>query len=198
MLALDLQLNVKEIFTAFMVLFAVIDITGSIPIIINLNNSGKHVHAGKASLISLTILIVFLFAGEALLKLFNTDIASFAVAGALILFALAVEMILNIEIFRNDGPKGYATLVPVVFPLIAGAGTLTTTLSLRSQYHVSNIIVAVAINMLLVYLVLRYIHMVKRFLGEAGIYILRKIFGIILLSMAVKLFASNISILLGT
>lgn len=197
MLAASFQLSAREIFTAFMVLFAVIDITGSIPIIINLNSSGKKVHAGKAALISLTILIVFLFAGEAMLKLFNTDIASFAVAGALILFALAVEMLLNIEIFRNDGPKGYATIVPVVFPLIAGAGTLTTTLSLRSQYHVSNIIVAVAINMLLVYLMLRNTRRVEQFLGEVGIYILRKIFGIILLSMAVKLFASNISILLG-
>lgn len=197
MLAASFQLSAREIFTAFMVLFAVIDITGSIPIIINLNSSGKKVHAGKAALISLTILIVFLFAGEAMLKLFNTDIASFAVAGALILFALAVEMLLNIEIFRNDGPKGYATIVPVVFPLIAGAGTLTTTLSLRSQYHVSNIIVAVAINMLLVYLMLRNTRRVEQFLGEAGIYILRKFFGIILLSMAVKLFASNISILLG-
>lgn len=196
MLGLELQLNLKEFITAFMVLFAVIDITGSIPIIATLNNQGKHVHAGKAALISLGILIVFLFAGNAMLKLFNTDIASFAVAGSLVLFALALEMILNIEIFRNDGPKGFATIVPVVFPLIAGAGTLTTTLSLRSQYHESNIIAAILINMGIVYLVLKNIHLVEKFLGESGIYILRKIFGIILLSMSVKLFFSNLNILL--
>lgn len=190
------QLNFQEIFTAFMVLFAVIDITGSIPIIINLNERGKHVHAGKAAIISLVVLIVFLFAGEALLKLFNTDIASFAVAGALILFALALEMILNVEIFRSEGTKSHATIVPVVFPLIAGAATLTTTLSLRSQYAIGNIMVAIMVNMLLVYLVLRNIHWVKRLLGESGIFILRKIFGIILLSMAVKLFFSNLAILM--
>lgn len=193
---MTLQLSIVELFSSFMVLFAVIDITGSIPIIVNLNNSGKHVNAAKAALISFAVMIVFLFAGEAMLKLFNTDIASFAIAGSLILFALAVEMILNVEIFHNDGPKGYATIVPVVFPLIAGAGTLTTTLSLRSQYHLSNIIVAIAVNMLVVYLVLRNISLVQRFLGEAGIYILRKIFGIILLSMSVKLFVSNLTTLL--
>lgn len=188
----DLNFSLQEIGTIFMVLFAVIDITGSIPIIVNLNDSGKKVHAGKAALISLLILIIFLFAGEALLRLFNTDIASFAVAGSLLLFALAVEMILNVEIFKSDGPKGSATIIPVVFPLIAGAGTLTTTLSLRSQYHTSNIILAIAINMLLVYLVLKNIRWVEKLLGESGIFVLRKIFGIILLSMSVKLFMSNI------
>lgn len=193
---MELHLSIVEIFTAFMVLFAVIDITGSIPIIVNLNSSGKQVHAGKAASLSLIIMIIFLFAGEAMLKLFNTDIASFAIAGSLILFALAVEMILNIEIFRNDGPKGYATIVPVVFPLIAGAGTLTTTLSLRSQYHLANIIIAISINMAVVYIVLQNISLVKQILGEAGIYILRKVFGIILLSMSVKLFISNLTTLL--
>ena len=127
---MDLHLSIKEIFTAFMVLFAVIDITGSTPIIINLNATGKQVQAGKAALISYAVMITFLFAGDALLQLFNVDISSFAIAGALVLLVLAVEMIFSVEIFRNDGPAGSVTIVPVVFPLIAGAGTLTTTLSL--------------------------------------------------------------------
>lgn len=191
-----LNLNIQEIITSFMVLFAVIDITGSVPIIINLNNDGKKVQASKASLLSLIILIAFLFAGEALLKLFNTDIASFAIAGSLVLFALAIEMTFNYEIFRNDAPKGYSTIVPVVFPLIAGAGTLTTTLSLRSEYSIANIIIAIVINMLLVYFVIKKVNLVEKIFGKGGIYILRKFFGIILLAMSVKLFVSNLSILL--
>ncbi|MBP1629850.1 MAG: multiple antibiotic resistance (MarC)-related protein [Bacteroidetes bacterium] len=191
-----LNLNIQEIITSFMVLFAVIDITGSVPIIINLNNDGKKVQASKAALLSLIILIAFLFAGEALLKLFNTDIASFAIAGSLVLFALAIEMTFNYEIFRNDAPKGYSTIVPVVFPLIAGAGTLTTTLSLRSEYSIANIIIAIVINMLLVYFVIKKVNLVEKIFGKGGIYILRKFFGIILLAMSVKLFVSNLSILL--
>lgn len=191
-----LNLNIQEIITSFMVLFAVIDITGSVPIIINLNNDGKKVQASKAALLSLIILIAFLFAGEALLNLFNTDIASFAIAGSLVLFALAIEMTFNYEIFRNDAPKGYSTIVPVVFPLIAGAGTLTTTLSLRSEYSIANIIIAIVINMLLVYFVIKKVNLVEKIFGKGGIYILRKFFGIILLAMSVKLFVSNLSILL--
>lgn len=191
-----LNLNIQEIITSFMVLFAVIDITGSVPIIINLNNDGKKVQASKASLLSLIILIAFLFAGEALLKLFNTDIASFAIAGSLVLFALAIEMTFNYEIFRNDAPKGYSTIVPVVFPLIAGAGTLTTTLSLRSEYSIANIIIAIVINMILVYFVIKKVNLVEKIFGKGGIYILRKFFGIILLAMSVKLFVSNLNILL--
>ena len=194
---MDLHFNLQEIFTAFIVLFAVIDIIGAIPIIINLNDSGQEVKAGKASIISLIILVVFLFAGEALLKLFNTDIPSFAIAGSLILFALAVEMTFSIEIFRNDGPKGYSTVVPVVFPLIAGAGTLTTTLSLRAECHVENIIVAIILNMVVVYFVLKKVNVVERVIGKGGIYLIRKFFGVILLAIAVKLFVSNLQILLS-
>ena len=135
-------LSFQEILSSFLVLFAVIDITGAIPIIMGINSGGQKVKAGKAAVISLIIYVAFLFAGDWLLKLFNTDIESFAIAGSLILFALAVEMIFSIEIFRNDGPSGYSTVVPVVFPLIAGAGGLTTALSLRAQYDVSNIVIA--------------------------------------------------------
>jgi multiple antibiotic resistance protein len=180
-----------------MVLFAVIDITGSIPIIVNLNSTGKKVQAGRAAIISLIILIVFLFAGEALLELFNTDIASFAMAGALVLFALAVEMTFNIEIFRNDGTQGGATIVPVVFPLVAGPGTLTTALSLRAECGVENIIMAIILNMIIVFFVLWKVNFVEKLLGQNGIYISRRFFGVILLAMSVKLFISNLRILLA-
>ena len=195
---MDLPLSIKEIFTAFMVLFAGIDITGSTPITINLNATGKQVQAGKAALISYAVMITFLFAGDALLQLFNVDISSFAIAGALVLLVLAVEMIFSVEIFRNDGPAGSVTIVPVVFPLIAGAGTLTTTLSLRAECHLSNLILAISLNMLLVYLVLRNAYLVERILGKSGVYVLRKFFGIILLAMSVRLFISNLSMLLNS
>lgn len=193
---MEFQLSLKEIFTAFMVLFAVIDITGSTPVIINLNATGKHVQAGKAAVIAYVLMIVFLFAGNALLRLFNVDISSFAIAGALVLLVLAVEMIFSVEIFRNDGPGGNATIVPVVFPLVAGAGTLTTTLSLRAECHLVNLILAITLNMLLVYIVLRNAYLVERILGKSGVYVLRKFFGIILLAMSVRLFISNLAILL--
>jgi multiple antibiotic resistance protein len=194
---MTIELNLQEILTAFMVLFAVIDITGSIPIIVNLNASGKKVQAAKASIISLAILVVFLFAGEALLKLFHTDIASFAIAGSLVLFALAVEMTFSIEIFRNDAIGSNSTIIPVIFPLVAGPGTLTTTLSLRAEYGVWNIIIAIVVNMLIVYIVLRKINVVEKIIGKNGIYIARRFFGVILLAMSVKLFISNLRILLG-
>lgn len=191
------QINFQEILTAFLVLFAVIDITGSIPIIMSLNDNGPKVKAGRAAGISLALIVGFLFAGEWIIRLFNTDVESFAIAGALILFALAVEMTFNIEIFRNDGPHGYSTIVPVVFPLIAGAGTLTTALSLRAECHTVNIIIAIAVNMAIVYVVIRNVGIVERVIGKGGIYILRKFFGVILIAMSVKLFVSNLSLLLN-
>ena len=180
---MDFSINIKEIFTAFMVLFAVIDITGSTPIIIGLNDAGKKVSAEKAAGISLVIFIAFLFAGDGLLKLFNIDISSFALAGALVLFVLAIEMTFSIEIFRNDGPEGSATIVPVIFPLIAGAGALATTLTLKAECSVFSIIIAILLNMTVVYIVLCNVYLVERVLGKGGVYILRKFFGIILLAM---------------
>jgi multiple antibiotic resistance protein len=193
---IDFALDIRQIFTAFMVLFAVIDITGAVPIIIDLNSSGKKVHAGKASIISFFLMVLFMFLGEGLLKIFGVDIASFAIAGAIILIALAVEMTFNIEIFKNDGPSGHTTIVPMVFPLIAGAGTLTTTLSLRAEISAVNIIVAIAVNMIVVYFVIKKVHVVERILGKAGIYVLRKFFGVILLAMSVKLIVTNLTALL--
>lgn len=194
---MGVNFSLQEILTAFMVLFAVIDITGSIPIIVNLKSNGKPTEPGKAASISLLILIVFLFAGEALLKLFSTDIASFAIAGSLIIFALAVEMTFNVELFRNDSVQGQATIIPVVFPLVAGPGTLTTALSLRAECGVENIIVAIALNMLFVFFVLSKIKFAEKLIGQNGIYISRKFFGVILLAISVKLFTSNLNILLN-
>jgi len=194
---MTLNFNFQEILTNFMVLFAVIDITGSIPILIDLSNAGNKVHPGRAAVISFVILMAFLFAGKALLRLFNTDIASFAVAGALVLFALAIEMTFNIEIFRNNhNAPGAATIVPVVFPLVAGPGALTTALSLRAGYHVENIIMAIALNMVIVYIVLLKVRFIERLIGTNTIYVLRRFLGVILLAMSVKLFISNLRILL--
>ncbi|MDR1405645.1 MAG: MarC family protein [Prevotellaceae bacterium] len=194
---MELYLNIQEILTAFMVLFAVIDVTGSIPIFVNLSASGKEIHAGRAAFLSLMVVVLFLFAGEGVLALFSTDIASFAVAGSLILFALAIEMTLDVELFRNTAPPGYTTFIPVVFPLVAGPGTLTTTLSLRAECHAVNIIIAIIMNMAILYFVLRKTSLVERMIGKGGIYVLRKFFGIILIAMSVRLFVSNISVLLG-
>lgn len=190
------ELSFKQITSAFIVLFAVIDIIGSIPIIINLKRQGKGVNALKATIISFLLLLGFFVAGDVLLKLFHVDIESFAVAGALIIFLLALEMILDIEIFKNTGPIKEATLVPLVFPLLAGAGSFTTLLSLRAEYASVNIIIALVLNMLWVYIVVRMTGKIEKILGKGGIYIIRKFFGIILLAISVRLFTVNITSLL--
>lgn len=187
-----MEFSFKEILSAFMVLFAIIDITGSIPVILGLKQQGNKIEALKISIISSLIFIIFLFLGDAILSLFGVDISSFAVAGALVIFVLAVEMVLGVEIFRNDGPGGSVTIVPIIFPLIAGAGSLTTVLSLRAEYAVENIIVAIMLNMAVVFIVLSKIEWAERVLGQGGIFILRKFFGIILLAIAIKLFSTNI------
>ena len=188
--------NFQQILSAFIVLFAVIDIIGAIPIIIDLKDKGKDVNALKATLISFLLLLGFFYAGDILLRLFHVDIESFAVAGAFVIFLLSLEMILDIEIFKNQGPIKEATLVPLVFPLLAGAGSFTTLLSLRAEYASVNIIVALILNMLWVYFVVRMTRKVERDLGKGGIYLIRKFFGIILLAISVKLFMSNITLLM--
>ena len=174
----------------------VIDIIGAIPIIIDLKDKGKDVNALKATLISFLLLLGFFYAGDILLRLFHVDIESFAVAGAFVIFLLSLEMILDIEIFKNQGPIKEATLVPLVFPLLAGAGSFTTLLSLRAEYASVNIIVALVLNMLWVYFVVRMTRKVEKVLGKGGIYLIRKFFGIILLAISVKLFMSNITLLM--
>ena len=188
--------NFQQILSAFIVLFAVIDIIGAIPIIIDLKDKGKDVNALKATLISFLLLLGFFYAGDILLRLFHVDIESFAVAGAFVIFLLSLEMILDIEIFKNQGPIKEATLVPLVFPLLAGAGSFTTLLSLRAEYASVNIIVALILNMLWAYFVVRMTRKVERVLGKGGIYLIRKFFGIILLAISVKLFMSNITLLM--
>ena len=188
--------NFQQILSAFIVLFAVIDIIGAIPIIIDLKDKGKDVNALKATLISFLLLLGFFYAGDILLRLFHVDIESFAVAGAFVIFLLSLEMILDIEIFKNQGPIKEATLVPLVFPLLAGAGSFTTLLSLRAEYASVNIIVALVLNMLWVYFVVRMTRKVEKVLGKGCIYLIRKFFGIILRAISVKLFMSNITLLM--
>ena len=185
--------NFQELTSAFIVLIAVIDILGSLPIILNLKQGGREVNAMQATLISFALLIGFFYAGEMVLRLFQVDIASFAVAGSIVLFLLALEMILDIEIFKNQGPIKEATLVPLVFPLLAGAGSFTTLLSLRAEYAAINIILALILNMIWVYIVLKTTHKVEHLLGKGGIYLIRKFFGIILLAIAARLFTANIT-----
>jgi len=189
-----IHFNFKEILTAFMVLFAVIDVIGNIPIIIDLRKKFGHIQSEKASLIAGVIMIVFLFLGQSLLNLIGIDVHSFAVAGALILFFLALEMILGITLYKEEDDDGgiTASVFPLAFPLIAGPGSLTTLLSLRAEFSIENIIVAVLLNVILIYIVLKTSAKIERFIGPNGIKIIRKIFGVILLAIAVKLFAANI------
>ena len=186
--------NFKEILTASMVLFAVIDIVGSVPIIISLRNKVGHIQSEKASIVAGIIMVAFLFIGEEILNLIGIDVNSFAVAGALVIFFLAIEMILGITLYKDDEPES-ASIVPIAFPLIAGAGTITTLLSLRAEYHVENIIIAIVVNIIFVYLVLKSSKRIERVLGKNGLSVIRKVFGVILLAITVKLFAANINVL---
>ena len=189
-----MNLDFREIITVAMVLFAVIDIVGSIPIIIDLRTKFGHVESGKASLVAGGIMITFLFVGEQILGLIGIDVNSFAVAGAFVLFFLALEMILGIRLYKDDEANS-ASIVPIAFPLIAGAGTMTTLLSLRAQYQTINIIIAIVLNIVLVYLVLKASKKIETKLGKNGLSVIRKTFGVILLAIAVKLFASNVKAL---
>ncbi|MFD1315067.1 MarC family protein [Namhaeicola litoreus] len=183
-------LDFKEILTASMVLFAVIDIVGSIPIIISLRQKVGHIQSEKASIVAVIIMITFLFVGEEILKLIGIDVNSFAVAGSLVILFLALEMILGIQLYKEENPET-ASIVPIAFPLIAGAGTMTTLLSIKAEFETINIIIAIIINMIFVYFVLKSSKKIEHILGKGGINVLRKIFGVILLAIAVKLFASN-------
>ncbi|MDT0647135.1 MarC family protein [Zunongwangia sp. F260] len=184
-------INLREIFTASMVLFAVIDIIGSIPIIIDLRRKAGHVESEKAAIVAGILMILFLFVGKEILNLIGIDVNSFAVAGAFILFFIALEMILGISLYKDDAHET-ASIVPLAFPLIAGAGTMTSILSLRAEYETVNIIVAIIMNIIFVYAVLKSSGKIERILGQQGINVIRKIFGVILLAIAVKLFATNI------
>ncbi|CAM1362086.1 MarC family protein [Tenacibaculum xiamenense] len=192
-----MNFSIKEIFTAFMVLFAVIDIIGNVPIIIDLRKKVGHIQSEKASIIAGVIMVVFLFVGQRLLGFIGIDVNSFAVAGAFILFFIALEMILGITLYKEDEEEALnATVFPIAFPLIAGPGSLTTLLSLRAEYAWENILVAIFLNVLFIYVVLKTSSRIEKLIGANGIKIIRKVFGVILLAIAVKLFAANIKILL--
>uniref|UniRef100_UPI004048713E MarC family protein n=1 Tax=Polaribacter sp. TaxID=1920175 RepID=UPI004048713E len=189
-----MNFDIKEIFTAFMVLFAVIDIIGNIPIIIDLRKKVGHIQSEKASIIAGILMIVFLFLGKSLLNIIGVDVNSFAVAGSFILFFIALEMILGITLYKDDGSSSpiTASVFPLAFPLIAGPGSLTTLLSLRSEFSLENIILGVLLNVIVIYIVLKTSAKIERMIGQNGINIIRKVFGVILLAIAVKLFAANI------
>jgi multiple antibiotic resistance protein len=189
--------NWSELFKATMVLFAVVDIVGSIPIIIKLKEEVGEIHALRTSVVALVIMIAFLFLGESILNLFHVDVKSFAVAGAMILFFMSMEMILGIRIFRDEVSGKTASIVPLAFPIIAGAGSMTSIISLRAEYQEINIVAAIIINIALVYIVLKLTRRLEIILGPGGIAILKKVFGIILLAIAIKLFTSNVKELFG-
>jgi len=186
-----MEFDLKEIITATMVLFAVIDIIGSIPIIIDLRKKVGHIQSEKASIISMIIMILFLFVGVQILNLIGIDVYSFAVAGSFVMFFLAIEMILGVQLYKEESPKT-ASVVPLAFPLIAGAGTMTTLLSLKAEFSNINIIIAIILNTIFVYIVLKSSVKIEKVIGSGGINVIRKIFGIIIMAIAVKLFASNI------
>lgn len=189
------MLSFKEIFSVTLILFSVIDIIGSIPIVIDLRKKNGVIESEKATLVAGALMVIFLFLGESILKLFGVDVQSFAVAGAIIVFLIGMEMILGRHIFRPDTDTTSSSIVPLAFPLIAGAGTMTTIISLRAEYTTPNILVGVLLNLVIVYVVLRSSEWIGRKLGVAGTEMLRKVFGIILLAIAVKLIKGNLGII---
>ncbi|MFO7371308.1 MAG: MarC family protein [Bacteroidales bacterium] len=190
-----MEIRILDVLSVFMVLFAVIDITGSIPYILELKRRSGEIEAGKATLVAYAILLLFLFVGEPFLKLFGVDVNSFAIAGSFVLLFLGLEMVLGIEFFKYESLK-HSSIFPLAFPLIAGAGSMTTIISLKAAYSLWTIFIALSLNMLFVYLVLRATRLVERILGPTGILILTKVFGIILLAIAIRLFLSNTGITL--
>lgn len=186
-----MEFNFREIVTATMILFAVIDIIGSIPIIVDLRKKVGHIQSEKASIVAMLIMILFLFLGSQILLLIGIDVYSFAVAGSFVLLFLALEMILGVQLYRDDSPET-ASVVPLAFPLIAGAGTMTTIISLKAEFHTINIVIAIMLNTIFVYAVLKSSGKIEKIIGKAGINVIRKIFGVIILAIAVKLFASNV------
>ena len=185
----------KELITLSLTLFAVIDIIGSIPILIDIKKKQGHIKSEKVVLFSFILLVVFLLLGESLLSLIGLDVESFAIAGAIVIFLLGLEMILGVEIFKDDPNVKSATIVPIAFPLIAGAGTITTVISLQAEYHILQIFIAICLNLLFVYIVLKAIPWIEGKIGDAFISILRRIFGVLLIAIAVKIFTTNINLI---
>ena len=188
------MLSFKDIFSVTLILFSVIDILGSLPIVIDLRKRTGKIESGKATVVSGFIMVAFLFLGDRILRLFGLDVASFALAGALVMFLIGMEMILGIELFKSDPESdSSASIVPLAFPLIAGAGTMTTLISLRAAYNYPNILIGIVINLILVYIVLKSSVWLETKIGKAGFTIIRKVFGIILLAIAIKLVKGQFS-----
>lgn len=185
-----MEFNFSQILSCSMVIFAIIDILGSIPVVIELRKKAGHIQSEKATIVATVLMIIFLFAGETLLKVIGLDVESFAIAGSFVIFFIAMEMVLGLTIFKEDVPET-VSIVPLAFPLIAGAGTMTTLLSLKTEYATQNIIVGILINMSFVYFVLKNTNRLERLFGKSGLNVLRKAFGIILLAIAIKLFRNN-------
>lgn len=191
-----MHLDIKEIATVSLILFAIIDILGSVPVLLDIKSKVGHVDAKYATLVSGLIMILFLFGGKQILKIIGIDVASFSLAGSIVIFLVGLEMTLNRDIFKSGNSTiKSSSVVPIAFPMIAGAGTLTTLLSLRSEYEVITILIAILINLIIIYAVIRFIPKIEKMLGDTGINILRKVFGVILLSIAIKLFSKNLAIL---
>ena len=188
--------NYNDALSAFLILFAVIDILGNIPIIVSLRKKVGHVQSEKATIVAGAIMIVFLFVGESILNLLGVNVQSFAIAGSLVIFFLALEMVLGISLYKEETPNT-ASIVPIAFPLIAGAGTMTSLVSIRAEFATVNILIAIVANMIVVYAVLKNTERLERILGIGGLSILRKVFGVILLAIAVKLFFTNLMPLLN-
>ena len=187
------SINFTQILSSALVLLSIIDIVGSVPIIMDLRSKGREISAWKATLYSAIVMVGFYYGGYWILEIFNCNIQSFAAAGGFLMFLMALEMILEVEIFKNNAPSGGATIVPMVFPLIAGAGVLTTLISLKAMYSDVNILIGLAINMVWVFVVIKSTGKIQKFLGEGGIFFLRKFFGIILLAMSVKMMSENLA-----
>ena len=187
-------MNYKEIFSVTLILFSVIDILGAIPSIILLRQREGRIHAEAATVISAVLMVSFLYLGQSILNLFGLDVASFAVAGAIIIFIIAMEMILGITLIKNDpDARGTGSIVPLAFPIIAGAGTLSTILSLRAVYEETNILIGIVLNLVVIYFVLRVSSWLELKIGKSGFAVLRRVFGVILLAIAVKIIKSNVS-----
>lgn len=191
------SLDGTQILSTFVVLFALIDVLGSIPVFLGIEGAGKKIKPLRVALVAFFLLLGFMFLGDWVLRLFHVDISSFAVAGAIVIFIVSIEMLLGIQVFKHDAPGDSASLVPVAFPLIAGPATFTALLSMRAEYHEINIIIALLLNMIVVFFVLKHMGIIRDKLGAGGIYVLRNFFGVVLMAIAVKLFASNITSLVG-
>jgi multiple antibiotic resistance protein len=186
-----MELNVKDLLTVSFTLFAIIDIVGSVPILIALKNKLGGISELRATLISGALMIIFLFLGEPFLNLLSLDVRSFAVGGSIVIFILGLEMVLGAEFFKSEKDVRAATIVPIAFPLIAGSGTLTTIISLKANYSETTVFIAILLNLLVVYIVLKSLKFIERILGPGGLIAIRKFFGVVLLAIAVKIFATN-------